>query len=176
MTFSFKKIIWKCRLRNGGHFVSASMCFNKWCAYMALPTANPPTLSHGPWCWCNDMEAPCMQGIRRWPVDSPHIGPIKWCFDFLAVLCLKCCWTNSQVATCDVQAAMTVAVITSLVYDPSQCIHPPHLLKLWDHDIFSSTPCSRKVSTFIFDIKLMNKIQKRVSMIYVISIYLLTYG
>ena len=25
-TFSFKKCIWKCRLRNGGHFVSASMC------------------------------------------------------------------------------------------------------------------------------------------------------
>ena len=24
--FSFKKIDWKCRLENGGHFVSASMC------------------------------------------------------------------------------------------------------------------------------------------------------
>ena len=26
ITFSFKKCVWKCRLRNGGHFVSASMC------------------------------------------------------------------------------------------------------------------------------------------------------
>ena len=26
LTFSFTKIIWKCCLRNGGHFVSASMC------------------------------------------------------------------------------------------------------------------------------------------------------
>ena len=25
-TFSFKKCIWKCRLENGGRFVSASMC------------------------------------------------------------------------------------------------------------------------------------------------------
>ena len=25
-TFSLKKIGWKCRLENGGHFVSASMC------------------------------------------------------------------------------------------------------------------------------------------------------
>ena len=25
-TFSFRKCIWKCRLENGGHFVSASMC------------------------------------------------------------------------------------------------------------------------------------------------------
>ena len=24
--FSFTKMVWKCRLRNGGHFVSASMC------------------------------------------------------------------------------------------------------------------------------------------------------
>ena len=24
--FAFKKLVWKCRLRNGGHFVSASMC------------------------------------------------------------------------------------------------------------------------------------------------------
>ena len=26
-TFSFKNSIWKCRLRNGVHFVSASMCY-----------------------------------------------------------------------------------------------------------------------------------------------------
>ena len=26
LSFSFKKCVWKCRLRNGGHFVSASMC------------------------------------------------------------------------------------------------------------------------------------------------------
>ena len=26
-TFSFKKSVWKCRLRNGGHFASASMCY-----------------------------------------------------------------------------------------------------------------------------------------------------
>ena len=26
LTFSFKKMLWKCRLRNGIHFVSASMC------------------------------------------------------------------------------------------------------------------------------------------------------
>ena len=25
-TFSFKKCIWKCRMENGGHFVSASLC------------------------------------------------------------------------------------------------------------------------------------------------------
>ena len=26
LTFSFQKCVWKCRLRNGGHFVPASMC------------------------------------------------------------------------------------------------------------------------------------------------------
>ena len=28
-TFSLKKRIWKCRLENGGHFVSASMCYSQ---------------------------------------------------------------------------------------------------------------------------------------------------
>ena len=32
MPFHLRKCIWKCRLENGGHFVSASMCFNKVCS------------------------------------------------------------------------------------------------------------------------------------------------
>ena len=31
--FWYKKIIWKCRLRNGGHFVSAPMCWGQDCRY-----------------------------------------------------------------------------------------------------------------------------------------------
>ena len=35
-TFSFKKSIWKCRLENGSHLVSVSMCWN-WTGDTSLP-------------------------------------------------------------------------------------------------------------------------------------------
>ena len=52
INFHSRKCIWKCRLRNGGHFVSASLCFT-WCSTFKTfkNVSAQSVLRCHLWCW-----------------------------------------------------------------------------------------------------------------------------
>ena len=99
--FHPRTCIWKCRLKNGGHFFSASLCkFLDMHPNITIRMAGLPNepihddvikWKHFPRYW------PIVRGIHRSPVNSPHNGQWRGALIFTLI----CVWINGWVNNCE---------------------------------------------------------------------------